>query len=875
MKEQLQFKLKCALMVAFSILATRFYVAAQVQYLDTVDFTSSGTWTVPANVFSVTMEAWGGGGAGGYAKYTSVALQRAYLRPTGGGGGGAYARSIIEVTPGEAMTIEVGVGGYNSGNNTESPTVVSGGNSYVRYDGAVQVLAAGGKTVAGVRKLTGAAGGAVADCIYNDVAFAGGKGGNANAGSLGAYCASGGGGGAAGVSANGGNGGNASGGSPLSVSAGAAGTAGTGNPLSGNGGEGVESRIVGSWWGRGDAGESYGGGGAGSISEGYTYEVGGAGAPGFVRIIYVVTVLDVNDWRDTVCSAGSFDYTPVDGVDGVVPAGTQYTWTIAYNDAGITGVAAQSTPVDAITGTLTNSSASLDSVVYKVVAHSGTVTDTFFVTVLVHPEVVAGTISKDQLVCQDMVIDQIVSDTDPSGGTFSNSIFWQISHDDGATWSLIAGVDQAEYTPTSDVLTSVTNLIRRGYGTECDTVYSNVLVLTNPNPLSPGSITVSGDPAGSYCFDENVNAVLTANPTANAAIATPPFSYQWQESYDMGATWTDIAGETGSTYTVSMNPVSDTVFYRYQVQYDTCAWMVANNTYNIIQKMNLDYSEQFETVRIALYYGAVDTLFADLPAPTLTPAPVGIAPNFDGTTRHGAGTYTVQWTVTEDCGTFDYDQVVVVEYPACGTVSEVLDYEGNSYATVSVGLNCWIAENLRSTKYSDGSDIPSAEGYFSYENPDRDANAGKFGRLYTWYSAMNVAEGDNSAVPAVVHGPTGDYVQGACPEGWAVPTLEEYAQLWAYAGNAANVKSSDPDTWLPGKTGIAPGIGFDAPGAGFYNSDTKRFENILAEIYFWSATTGATVQQGVCDVLTHSCPQYVTENKMKDFGFSLRCIRKE
>lgn len=862
--------MKCVLLAALTFLTAHSYVAAQVVDLDTVDFTTSDTWVIPNNVFSATLEAWGGGGAGGYAKYRNSLLQRLVLRPTGGGGGGAYARSIVEVVPGETMTVEVGQGGYNSGNNTENPTVVSGGNSYVRYAGAVQVLAAGGKTPAGVRNVTGANGGAVADCIYNDVAYPGGKGGNAYEGTAGAYSASGGGGGAAGVSASGGNGGNGA-----YLTPGAAGVAGAGNLSSGRGGEGVNSHIIGAWWGRGDDGESYGGGGAGSISEGLSYELGGAGAPGVVRIIYEVTILKVNDWRDTLCSAESFNYSPVDGADGVIPAGTQYTWTVVKNDAGITGAANQATPENDIAGTLSNSSTALDSVVYEVVAHYNTYTDTFNVTVVVYPEVVAGSISKDQLVCQDMVVNQIVSATDPSGSTYTTPCFWQISIDGGATWSTIANANQKEFTPDFSALVALNTLVRRGYAAICDTVYSNIVTLTNPNPLAPGAITVTGDPAGSYCFNENVNAVLTANPTANPAISTPPFSYQWQESYDLGNTWTDIAGETGNTYTVALNPVSDTVFYRYQVKYDTCIWMVSNNTYNIIQMQNLDYTEQFDTLHVVLYYGVSDTVFADLPAPTLTPAPVAIAQNFDGTTRHGVGHYTIQWTVTEDCGTFDYNQVVSVEYPPCGTTDEEFDYEGNRYTVISVGRNCWLAQNLRSTKYYDGTDIASAEGYYSAENPDKDANAQKYGRLYTWYSAMNVPEGDNNATPAVVHGPTGDYIQGACPQGWAVPTQQEYAELWAAAGDASNVKSSDPSTWLPGKEGVAPGISFDAPGAGFYNVDAKRYENLLAETYFWSATTGATVQQGVCDVINHYCPQIVTENKMKGQGFSLRCIKKE
>ena len=524
------------------------------------------------------------------------------------------------------------------------------------------------------------------------------------------------------------------------------------------------------------------------------------------------------------------------------------------------------------TQTLTNSTAIAQSIEYTVTATNLGFSDTFKVDVVVYPAAVPGAISKDQLVCQNMVVNQLVSDTDPSGGGLDPVKSWQVSYDNGTTWSDISGANANEYTPDIDVLTSLTNLVRRAYTTSCGTVYTNAVTLTNPNPLTPGSITVTGNPAGSYC-EVDVDAVLTANPTAGSGADMSLFSYQWQESYDQGATWTDITGATGDTYNVVLHPVTDTVSYRYQVRYDTCIWMVSNNTYDIVRYYDPDYSEQIDTLWITLYYGVSDTVFADLPAPTLTPTPT-IVPNFDGTTRHGAGVYTINWKVTL-CNEAPYDQIVVVQYPACGNTEEATDYEGNHYKTLSVGRNCWLAENLRSTKYSDGSNIPVAVAYFSPINTNLDANVDKFGRLYSWYSAVGLSEGDNTGTPAVVSGPTGDYVQGACPKGWAVPTQEEYAELWAAAGDASNVKSSEASSWLPGKEGVSPGLGFDAPGAGFYNIDTRRFENLLGETYFWSASTGATVQQGVCSAITHTCPLIITENQMKGQGYSLRCIKKE
>ena len=79
------------------------------------DFDSSGTWTAPAGVTSVMVEAWGGGsGASGNSGSADV-----------NGTGGAYGKSILSVTPGTTYTITVGAGGLG----TQSQTIPAGGNS--------------------------------------------------------------------------------------------------------------------------------------------------------------------------------------------------------------------------------------------------------------------------------------------------------------------------------------------------------------------------------------------------------------------------------------------------------------------------------------------------------------------------------------------------------------------------------------------------------------------------------------------------------------------------------------------------------------------------------------------------------------------------
>ena len=99
----------------------------------------------------------------------------------------------------------------------------------------------------------------------------------------------------------------------------------------------------------------------------------------------------------------------------------------------------------------------------------------------------------------------------------------------------------------------------------------------------------------------------------------------------------------------------------------------------------------------------------------------------------------------------------------------VTDADGNSYNIVQIGSQIWMAENLRTTKLSDGTVInlvtsdsswttysPSFKAYCWYDNDPN--NKDIYGALYTWEAA-----------------------KGVCPAGWHLPTKDE----WAILGNPA------------------------------------------------------------------------------------------
>ena len=112
--------------------------------------------------------------------------------------------------------------------------------------------------------------------------------------------------------------------------------------------------------------------------------------------------------------------------------------------------------------------------------------------------------------------------------------------------------------------------------------------------------------------------------------------------------------------------------------------------------------------------------------------------------------------------------IEICEPIACPGVATVTDYEGHVYNTVQIGEQCWMRENLYTTRYPNGSTIATSNLQVPNHN---DALIPTFGYLYQWSAVMNGATSSEA-------NPSG--VQGICPNGWHVPSRAELSQLVNY-----------------------------------------------------------------------------------------------
>ncbi len=197
------------------------------------------------------------------------------------------------------------------------------------------------------------------------------------------------------------------------------------------------------------------------------------------------------------------------------------------------------------------------------------------------------------------------------------------------------------------------------------------------------------------------------------------------------------------------------------------------------------------------------------------------------------------------------------------------------YNTVTIGTQLWMAENLKTTKYNDGTPIPNVTdntawaalttGAFSDYN-NTPANSTIYGRLYNWYAVDN-----NAATKVASNGG-----KNVCPTGWHVPTDAEWTTLTTYLGGESvaggKLKETGTTHWLSPNTGATNETGFTAlPGGNRYGDGS--FDNIGGDGNWWSSTEYSTTTPAWYRLMHYSGATVYRGYNDKQSGFSVRCVR--
>jgi len=199
----------------------------------------------------------------------------------------------------------------------------------------------------------------------------------------------------------------------------------------------------------------------------------------------------------------------------------------------------------------------------------------------------------------------------------------------------------------------------------------------------------------------------------------------------------------------------------------------------------------------------------------------------------------------------------------------VKDIDGNVYNIVTIGTQVWMAENLRTTRYNDGSSIPLVSGNTAWNNLttagycwyNNDATTYKnvYGALYNWY-VVNTNK--------------------LCPFGWHVPNDNEWTSLISYLGNDSNAGGKLKATgtieegtglWSSPNTGATNETNFTALPGG-YRHRHGSFYSMGQNGNWWSES-----YYGAAEAWYRTLHYYNINvdrySNYKTYGFSVRCVR--
>lgn len=198
--------------------------------------------------------------------------------------------------------------------------------------------------------------------------------------------------------------------------------------------------------------------------------------------------------------------------------------------------------------------------------------------------------------------------------------------------------------------------------------------------------------------------------------------------------------------------------------------------------------------------------------------------------------------------------------------STVKDIDGNVYDTVRIGTQVWMVENLKTTKYNDGTSIPlvtddtewenlGTPGYCWFNN-DAATYKSAYGALYNWYS-VNTGK--------------------LCPTGWHVPTDAEWTILIDYLGGegvaGGKMKEAGLTHWPTPNTGATNSSGFTALPGGCRGDD--NFSETFRALFWSSSQCDATTAWYRSLYFNYESIDrgYYDFGGYKHNGFSVRCVK--
>ena len=194
----------------------------------------------------------------------------------------------------------------------------------------------------------------------------------------------------------------------------------------------------------------------------------------------------------------------------------------------------------------------------------------------------------------------------------------------------------------------------------------------------------------------------------------------------------------------------------------------------------------------------------------------------------------------------------------------VFDADGNEYFIIEIGDQKWLSENLKTTRFNDGTSIPlvtertkweqlSTPGYCWYNNEINHKET--YGALYNYYA---VASGN------------------LAPIGWRVATADDWNELISFCGGSliagGCLKEYGTSLWINPNLGATDQFGFSSRPGGWRWSYPAGFNLLGSDGFWWSST--ATKDGAFCIHMEYDSPVINLSISAERYGLSVRCIKE-
>jgi uncharacterized protein (TIGR02145 family) len=213
--------------------------------------------------------------------------------------------------------------------------------------------------------------------------------------------------------------------------------------------------------------------------------------------------------------------------------------------------------------------------------------------------------------------------------------------------------------------------------------------------------------------------------------------------------------------------------------------------------------------------------------------------------------------------TSEWPPIVFNPYVTYGSLTDI---DANIYKTTKIGTQTWMAENLKTTRYNDGTDIPLVtenttwinltSGAYCWVENSEGSYRNIYGALYNWHA---VNRGD------------------LCPTGWHIPNNSELTLLTTYLGSNAGgkLKESGLVHWISPNLGATNETGFSGlPGSFRFDIDGNGgFQPPGFAGYWWSSSENTSTTAWFTSLNWSQGGFDTGGNFSKNYGFSVRCLK--